>query len=452
MDPEQLEQLVAPIALYPDTLVAQILAAATYPAQVVGADHWVQAQGYVPPDQIAYAANAEPWDPSVKALTAFPQVLALMDRDLQWTTDLGNAYYNQPQDVLLTVQVLRQRALTAGTLQNTPQESLSDNQGYLQIAPVNPNVVYVPAYNPWDVYGQPIQPYSGFSLLGSLASFAGSAAVRFGPGIAMTAFNRTPFGLAAWALNWLTQSVLFHQSNYVTHSTSVAHWSVPGRGGFPSRGSNSGPGPRPQSLPTSAYNRGPGNYDRPSDNYNRPSPNQSFNRAPEPYAAYRNNEAPNRAYQQPNNYARPALPNYAYNRPQQSEPVRPQTYNRPGSSYGSGFYSNSAPSNAARPVTAYARQQALREPTPQFNNHNNYAQRSYSQPYSDPRAYTPSRNYAQAQSDHSSGSRFFGNHDGESSHESYRAPKEPKYKAPKPPKEHASHNGGSHHSSDGHRF
>jgi len=134
---EQLEQLLAPIALYPDTLVAETLAAATYPAQVVGADHWLRAQGYASPDQIAAGADAQAWDPSVKALTAFPQVLAQMDRSLQWTTDLGNAYYNQPQDVLQTVQVLRQRARAAGTLQNTPQEALSYNQGYIQLAPVN---------------------------------------------------------------------------------------------------------------------------------------------------------------------------------------------------------------------------------------------------------------------------------------------------------------------------
>ena len=91
---------MAPIALYPDTLVAQVLAASTYPAQVVDADRWRQAQGYASPDQIAAGADAQTWDPSLKALTAFPQVLAEMDRNLQWTTDLGNAYYNQPQDVL----------------------------------------------------------------------------------------------------------------------------------------------------------------------------------------------------------------------------------------------------------------------------------------------------------------------------------------------------------------
>ncbi len=106
----QLEQLVAPIALYPDRLVAQVLAASTYPSQVAYADHWRQTQGYASPDQIAAGAGVQNWDPSVKALTAFPQVLAQMDRNLQWTTDLGNAYYNQSQDVLEAVQAMRRRA------------------------------------------------------------------------------------------------------------------------------------------------------------------------------------------------------------------------------------------------------------------------------------------------------------------------------------------------------
>src|ERR1039457_6943683 len=174
------EQLVAPIALYPDTLVAQVLAASTYPAQVVDADHWRQVQGYASPEQIAAGADAQTWDPSVKALTAFPQVLAQMDRNLQWTTDLGNAYYNQPQDVLEAVQVMRQRAQAAGNLQSTPQEAVSYDQGNIELAPVNPQLVYVPAYNPWAVYGDPVSPYPGFSLLGALGSFFGSSPVSFG--------------------------------------------------------------------------------------------------------------------------------------------------------------------------------------------------------------------------------------------------------------------------------
>jgi hypothetical protein len=122
---EQLEQMLAPIALYPDALLAQILAASTYPAQVAGADQWLQqmrAQGYGSADQVAAGASAQTtWDPSIKALTAFPDVLDMLDHNLQWTTALGNAYYNQPQDVMQTVQVLRQRAEQAGNLQSTPQ-------------------------------------------------------------------------------------------------------------------------------------------------------------------------------------------------------------------------------------------------------------------------------------------------------------------------------------------
>ena len=163
LNAERLEQLVAPIALYPDTLVAQVLTASTYPAQVADAAHWRLAQGYASPDQIAAGADAQTWDPSLKALTAFPQVLAEMDRNLSWTTDLGNAYYNQPQDVLQAVQVMRRRAQAAGNLQSTPREAVSYVQGNIELALVNSQVVYVPVYNPWSAYGQPVSPYPGYS-------------------------------------------------------------------------------------------------------------------------------------------------------------------------------------------------------------------------------------------------------------------------------------------------
>jgi hypothetical protein len=119
-------------------------------------------QGYASPDQIAADADVQNWDPSVKALTAFAQVLAQMDRNLQWTTDLGNAYYNQPQDVLEAVQVMRRRAQQAGNLQSTPQQAVHYDQGYVQLMPVNPQVVYVPTYNPWTVYGEQVSPTPGF--------------------------------------------------------------------------------------------------------------------------------------------------------------------------------------------------------------------------------------------------------------------------------------------------
>jgi Protein of unknown function (DUF3300) len=226
----QLEQLVAPIALYPDALVAQVLAASTYSEQVVEADRWRAALGYATADQIASAADAQNWDPSVKALTAFPGVLAEMARNLQWTIDLGNAYFNQPQDVLEAVQVMRQRAQAAGTLRTTPQEAVRYEGGNIELAPVDPEFVYVPTYNPWAVYGEPVAPYPGFSLLGTIGNFLGSGVLRYGFGIAMSAFAHTPWGWLAWGLDWLAHSLMFHQSAYDSHSATVAHWGLPHRG------------------------------------------------------------------------------------------------------------------------------------------------------------------------------------------------------------------------------
>ncbi len=114
--PEQLQQLVAPIALYPDSLVAQVLAAATFPEQVVEADRWVQAHPDLKGDALGQAVDQQPWDPSVKALAGFPSVLGNMDKNLSWTSSLGDAYYNQQQDVMDAVQVMRRRARAAGNL------------------------------------------------------------------------------------------------------------------------------------------------------------------------------------------------------------------------------------------------------------------------------------------------------------------------------------------------
>ena len=240
LDAGQLEQLVAPIALYPDALVAQILAASTYPQQVTEADRWRQERAYASPEQIAAEADAEPWDPSVKALTAFPQVLAQMDRNLQWTTELGNAYYKQPEDLLEAVQVMRRRAQAAGNLESTPQEIVRYNQGYIELVPANPQVVYVPAYNPWTICGEPVSPYPGFSLLGVLGEIFGATPLRYGLGIAMAAFTHTPWGWLAWGLNWLAHALLFDNSNYYSNSDTVADWgfqhsglhAYAGHGGF----------------------------------------------------------------------------------------------------------------------------------------------------------------------------------------------------------------------------
>jgi hypothetical protein len=150
---EELDQLLAPIALYPDALLAQILMAATYPLEVVVAARWVQANPNVQGPQLEAAMQQQPWDPSVKSLTAFPQVLAMMNARLDWTQKVGDAFLAQQQDVMATVQMLRAKAQAAGYLQSTPQQAVISEPQVIQIQPATPQVVYVPIYDPTVVYG-----------------------------------------------------------------------------------------------------------------------------------------------------------------------------------------------------------------------------------------------------------------------------------------------------------
>jgi Protein of unknown function (DUF3300) len=149
---EQLQQLVAPIALYPDELVAQILAASTYPIEIVEAERWLQQNSSLKGAQLASEVDKQSWDPSVKALTQFPSVLANMDKNLSWTSALGDAYFNNQQDVLNAVQVMRERAQAAGTLKTTAQQNVTTQGQTIIIKAANPQVVYVPQYDPWIVH------------------------------------------------------------------------------------------------------------------------------------------------------------------------------------------------------------------------------------------------------------------------------------------------------------
>src|SRR6266851_5877439 len=160
--PKELQQLVAPIALYPDALVAQILAASTYPTEIVEADRWMQRHSDLKGEKLAKEVDKQDWDPSVKALAQFPSVLENMDKNLSWTSSLGEAYISQPQDVTEAVQTLRQQARSAGHLNNTEQEKVTTQGNTIIIEPANPEVVYVPAYDPRVVNGAPIVAYPGW--------------------------------------------------------------------------------------------------------------------------------------------------------------------------------------------------------------------------------------------------------------------------------------------------
>jgi uncharacterized membrane protein YgcG len=216
--PEQLQQLVAPIALYPDSLVAQILAASTFPEQVVEADRWGQSHPDLKGDVLGQAVDQQPWDPSVKALTAFPSVLGNMDKNLSWTSSLGDAYYNQQQDVMDAVQVMRQRAQDAGNLKTTSQQTVTSQDTTIMIEPASPEVVYVPAYDPWVVYGGPVEawpgwyPYPGIWYEGPYLSF--------GVGLGIGFYGGYGWGWHHWDSDWRRHYITHDHDRYYSRSNT----------------------------------------------------------------------------------------------------------------------------------------------------------------------------------------------------------------------------------------
>ena len=359
---EQLDQLVAPIALYPDALLAQVLTAATYPTQVVEADRWVQAQGNAPAEQIGAGAENHNWDPSVKALTAFPTVLAQLDKNIQWTTDLGNAYYNQPQDVMDSVQAMRQKAELAGQLRSTPQQVVSNDSGAMTIAPANPAVVYVPVYNPWTVYGAPLSVYPGYYYAPPADVFWGGLAVGFGVGVGIGMLAHWGWGWGHWGLGWGPRwggrGVFFNHNTYFTRSTTVINHGFNRPGGPPrgfaargtyarSAGTFNRPGGgfnRPGYGGAFGANRPSGNYGRQGGAINRPSGGASYNRSTGGFnrPSYGGTFGANRPS---GNYGRQGG---AFNRPSASTSANRSTggFNRPG--YGGTFGANRPGGNSGR--------------------------------------------------------------------------------------------------------
>src|SRR6267154_5391609 len=210
---KELEELVSPIALYPDLLVARILVASTYPDQVVEAHAWLKQNSSLPREQLAAQVNAQPWDPSIKSLAQFSPVLQTMNDSLAWTSALGEAYYNQPDDVMDTIQVLRVRATDAGTLKSTPQQKVdvqpapapaaaedgaqpAVQQQTVVIQPAEPNVVYVPQYNPTTAYGAPVQAPQGYTGTELLTT----GLLSFGLGMTMGALINE--GDDDWDCDW----------------------------------------------------------------------------------------------------------------------------------------------------------------------------------------------------------------------------------------------------------
>src|SRR4051812_18424915 len=187
---EQLDSLVAPIALYPDPLLAQVLVASTYPLELIQLQQWLVRNKGLKDKALVDAVSKQPWDPSIQAMAPLPEVVKLLADDVQWTTDLGNAFLAQQNDVMEAVQRMRRKAQEKGNLQTSEQLKVEtrvvESQSVIIVEQANPQVVYVPSYNPTVVYGAPAYPYPPIAYP-PVGYYAAGAAITFGLGVAMGA-------------------------------------------------------------------------------------------------------------------------------------------------------------------------------------------------------------------------------------------------------------------------
>ncbi len=218
LTPDQLDNLVAPVALYPDPLLSQVLVASTYPLEIVEANQWLQQNKNLSGQALLDAARQQNWDPSVQALVALPDVMTRLTQDVRWTTDLGNAFLAQQADVMSAVQRMRGKAQTNGKLQSTQQQTVSteneNGQSAITILPANPQVIYVPTYNPEWVWGPPVFGYYPPLFYPGIGIGFG-----FGPGIYIGGFFGGCCGWGSfgwgWGPNWFGHTILVN--NYFLH-------------------------------------------------------------------------------------------------------------------------------------------------------------------------------------------------------------------------------------------
>jgi hypothetical protein len=241
---EQLDSLVAPIALYPDPLLAQILAASTYPLEIVQLQQWLAQNKDLKDKQLADAVAKQSWDPSIQALAALPDVVKLLGDNIQWTTDLGNAFLSQQGGVMDAVQRMRKKAQDKGTLKSTEQQTVEtkvvEQKSVIVIQQASPQVVYVPTYDPVVVYGPAFYPYPPI-YYPPWGYYAAGMAISFGFGVAMGAFWSGGWG---WGCGWGGNNITINNNNNFNRN-------------------NIGGG-RPSQLPAGGGNRGNLGGNRPS--------------------------------------------------------------------------------------------------------------------------------------------------------------------------------------------
>jgi hypothetical protein len=219
--PEQLDSLVAPIALYPDPLLAQTLAASTYPLQIILLQRWLEKNSTLKDKALADAVSKQPWDPSVQALAGLPEVVKRLGDDIQWTTDLGNAFLAQQSDVMDAVQRMRKKAQEKGTLKTSEQQKVEvkvvEQKSVIVIEQANPQVVYVPSYNPVVVYGPAYYPYPPI-YYPPWGYYAAGMAISFGVGVAMGAFWSGGWG---WGCGWGGNDIDINVNNNFNRNTNI---------------------------------------------------------------------------------------------------------------------------------------------------------------------------------------------------------------------------------------
>ena len=209
-----LDSLVAPIALYPDELVAQVLGAATYPDQIAEAYDWLQSNSGLQGQALMSAIDEQNWDDAVKAVCMFPSVLSMMSDNLSWTSALGEAAAMQQADVMAAVQRMRSRAFQAGNLNTTREiKVVQQSPDVIVIQPANPQVVYVPTFNPTVIYGAPVVVPGWYSPVG----LAATPIISFGPGIAIGPMinNRWGWGWNGWGMHWGRGNIYFRNRVYI---------------------------------------------------------------------------------------------------------------------------------------------------------------------------------------------------------------------------------------------
>lgn len=231
----QLDNLVAPLALYPDPLLSQVLVACTYPLEVVEAQQWLERNKSLRSDQLMDAAKQQNWDASVQALVAFPDLLTWLNKDIRWTTDVGNAFLAQQPDVMSAVQRMRARAKDSGKLNTTPQQTVTTetqgDQTAISIQPADPQVIYVPVYDPAYIWGPPLWGY--YPPL-----YYPTYGFGFGYGIRMGFFfggGWGGWGGWGWGPSWFGRSVVVNNyffNHYGYRPGPHGAWGGPGTGAW----------------------------------------------------------------------------------------------------------------------------------------------------------------------------------------------------------------------------